>query len=200
MKLTSAGPSPFVRKVRVMLHETNQTDAVEVVDVTANPLESGADAIAANPTGKVPALIRDDGPAIYDSRVITRFLDGRAGSGLYPASRLWETLTLEATAEAIMEASLLMVYEHRFRPAELVFEDWIEAQWTKVSRSLDVINTRWMSHLAGPFDMSHIAVGCALSYLDFRHNARNWRAGRDGLAEWYESFAKRESMVSTAPE
>ena len=57
-----------------------------------------------------------------------------------------------------------------------------------------------MSHLAGPLDMSHIAMGCALGYLDFRHDARGWRVGNKALADWYTDFAKRDSMIATAPE
>jgi len=62
-----------------------------------------------------------------------------------------------------------------------------------------VINARWMSHLAGPLDASHIAVGCALGYLDFRHDARGWRTGVDALAKWNEAFQQRDSMQATAP-
>jgi glutathione S-transferase len=199
MKLLKAGPSPFVRKVLVTLHETGQTDSVETVDVTASPMGADAALAAANPLGKIPCLIRDDGPAIYDSRVICRFLDARAGAGLYPETRQWEVLTLEATSDGIMEAAVLMVYEARFRPEELQFADWTEGQWSKVTRALDALNTRWMSHLHGPLDISHIAVGCALGYLDLRHDARNWREGRDGLAEWYATFSQRDSMVATMP-
>lgn len=200
MQLISAGPSPFVRKVRVLLHETGQSGDVEVVEVAATPVATPPDLAAANPVGKIPALIRPDGPALYDSRVITRYLDARAGAGMYPEKRLWETLTLEATADAIMEAAVLMVYEHRVRPEEKVFDGWIEAQWEKVARSVAAINARWMSHLAGPMDMSHIAVGCALGYLDFRHGGRGWRKGNDALDDWYAVFAERESMKATAPE
>ncbi len=199
MKLISAGPSPFVRKVRVLLHETGQLDDVEIVDIATTPVKSDPQAIAANPTGKIPALIRDDGPAIYDSRVITRFLDARVDAGLYPATRQWETLTLEATADAIMDARVLMVYEHRVRAPEKVDDDWVNAQWGKISRSLSALNTRWMNHLAGPLDISHIAIGCALGYLDFRHDTRQWRTGNDALAAWYDNFSQRESMISTAP-
>lgn len=199
MKLLKAGPSPFVRKVLVTLHETGQTDSVETVDVTASPMGADAALAAANPLGKIPCLIREDGPAIYDSRVICRFLNDRAGSALYPEARQWEVLTLEATADGIMEAAVLMVYEARFRPEDLQFADWVEGQWSKVTRALDALNTRWMSHLHGPIDISQIGVACALGYLDLRHDARNWRDGRDGLAAWYTEFCRRESMLATAP-
>lgn len=199
MQLLQSPASPFVRKVKVTLHETGQLDDVEMVDVTASPMTPDPALISANPLGKIPALMRVDGPTLYDSRVICRFLDARAQAGLYPENRIWDTLTLEATGDAIMEAAVLIIYEERFRPAEKVSMDWIEGQWAKVSRALDALGTRWMSHLHGRLDMGHLAVGCALGYLDFRHEARSWRTGRDALSDWYADFAKRESMIATTP-
>lgn len=199
MKLLMSPSSPFVRKVRVLVLETGQTDAVTEVVVNTTALATAPEVIAANPTGKIPALIRDNGPALYDSRVITRFLDDRAQAGLYPAGRLWDVLTLEATADAILDAAVAMVYEIRLRPAEMQYETMMDAQWEKVSRALNVLNARWMSHLSGPLDMGQISVGCALGYLDFRHKSRNWRNGNDALAEWYATFSTRRSMLETVP-
>jgi glutathione S-transferase len=156
--------------------------------------------VTRNPLGKIPVLEREDGPALYDSRVICRYLDDLAGGGLYPAKpRLWETLTLEATGDGIMEAALLMVYEDRTRPEERRFGGWVEGQWAKIDRALDAVEARWMAHLAGPPDASHIAVGCALGYLDFRLAARDWRPGRPALAAWEARFAARPSMQATRP-
>lgn len=200
MKLMAAKPSPFVRKVRVLILETGQSEDVEIVYIMPSPVAPDEQAMAVNPTGKIPSLIRQDGPAIYDSRVITRYLDARAGAGLYPDARLWETLTLEATADAIMDAGVLMVYEHRVRPEVMVFDDWVEAQWGKIARAVQAINERWMSHLQGPMDMSHIAVGCALAYLDFRQPDRDWRADAQALADWFAAFDAREAMQATRPE
>ncbi|WP_204115008.1 glutathione S-transferase [Shimia biformata] len=199
MQLVYASASPFVRKVCATLHETGQVDDVDLLNVKTTPLTVAQEAAAANPLGKIPALIRPDGPAIYDSRVICRFLDARANAGLYPQNRLWEVLTLEATADGIMDASVLVTYEGRLRPETQQSPDWVAAQWAKVIGALDAIETRWMSHLSGPLDMGQIAVGCALGYLDFRHDARNWRHGHDALAAWYAEFSQRDSMVKTAP-
>lgn len=200
MQLIMSPTSPYVRKVRVMILETGQQDAVEEISVVTNPFEMAADALAANPLGKIPALLRKDGPAIYDSRVITRFLDHRVQAGLYPAARIWEVLTLEATADAILDAAVAMAYEARFKGAEGKNGEWIEAQWVKIAGALSAINSRWMSHLNGPLDMSHIAVACALGYLDFRHDARNWRADHDALSAWSAAFDARASMQATGPD
>lgn len=203
LQLIHSPASPFVRKVRVTLFETNQQDDVALIRVHTTALATAPEAAAANPLGKIPALIRADGPAIYDSRVICRYLAARGANtsdaNLYPEERLWEVLTLEATADGILESAVSMVYERRLRPEALVFEDWLTAQWGKVSGALDALDQRWMSHLNGPFDMGQIAVGCALGYLDFRHQDRNWREGRTALATWYEDFAKRDSMLATVP-
>ncbi len=200
MQLFHSPASPFVRKVVVTLHETGQTGDVEFLAVATTPVNSAPEILAHNPTGKIPALTRPDGPALYDSRVICRYLDARAGGKLYPESRIWDTLTLEATADAIMDAAVLMIYERRIRPVEKQSDDWIEAQWGKVSRAIGAVNTRWMSHLNGPLDMGQISIGCALGYLDFRHEARDWRIGNDALAKWDETFALRPAMQATKPD
>ena len=200
MKLFHTPASPFVRKVMVTLIETGQQEDVTLVSVAGSPTASEQMPLAQNPLGKIPTLIRESGPAIYDSRVICRFFDHRAGGRLYPDSHLWETLTLEATADGIMDAAVLIVYESRCRPEEKRSEDWVESQWDKIARALDALEGRWMSHLSGPLDMGQIAVGCALGYLDFRHGARDWRKGREALAAWYEGFAGRPAMQATEPE
>lgn len=199
MQLLMALASPFVRKVRVTLRETKLLASVEEVNVNTTPLSSDPMVVAANPTGKIPALIRDDGPAIYDSRVITRYLDARAKTNLYPENALWEVLTLEATADAIMDASVLLIYEVRFRTPEMQSADWMTGQWAKVTRGLDALESRWLSHLAGPLHMGQIGTGCALGYLDFRHDSYDWRADHPGLAAWYLGFSARPSMIETAP-
>lgn len=201
MKLFFAGPSPFARYVRVLVDELDMSDQVEMEAVMGTPLDAGSIPVSKAPLGKIPCLDRPDGPAIYDSRVIARYLDERAGGRLYPATpRLWECLTLEATAIGIMDSGVLMVYEGRCRPEEKQHSDWVEGQWAKITRALDAIQERWMSHLAGPLDPAQIALACALGYLDFRMPDRDWRKSRSGLADWEASFSERESMQSTKPE
>ncbi len=200
MKLMYSPASPFVRKVRVLIDEIGWTDRIEMVQASSTPLGTeDADLIAANPTGKIPALVRADGPAIYDSRVICRYLDSVAGGGLYPEGRIWETLTLEATGDALMDAAVLITYDRRFRPADDGQAAWIRGQRLKIDRALDALEARWMSHLFGPLDMGQIAVGCALGYLDFRHGDLDWRKGRPALAAWEEKLRARPSMAATAP-
>ncbi|MHA6265688.1 glutathione S-transferase [Aliiroseovarius sp. CAU 1755] len=199
MQLIFSPASPFARKARMVILETGQQDDIELVEVMSSPTAPAPQLTAANPLSKIPALVRPDGPALYDSRVVTRFLDARAGSDLYPESRIWDVLTVEATGDAIMDAGVLMVYENRCRPADMQFGGWMDAQWGKIEGALDALNARWISQLSGPLDMGQISVGCALGYLDFRHADREWRKGRDALDDWFAVFAARDSFKDTAP-
>ncbi|WP_431297644.1 glutathione S-transferase [Tabrizicola sp. BL-A-41-H6] len=201
MHLYYAPASPFVRKVMILLHEAQATDHVTLVPAAGNPLDPGSMPVAQNPLGKIPALARDDGPALYDSRVICRYLDDRFGTGLYPAApRLWDVLTLEATADGIADAAVLMRYEQVVRPESTRSPEWIDAQWAKVDRALTAVETQSMPLLLGPLTIAQVAMGAALGYLDFRQADRNWRAGRPALAAWWATFAKRPSVVATGPE
>ncbi|MFK7838646.1 MAG: glutathione S-transferase [Sulfitobacter sp.] len=200
MKLAYSPTSPYVRKVMIVLHETGQIDDVELENLATTPFAPADGLLPSNPLGKVPALQRPEGPALYDSRVICAYLNDRAQASLYgKGARHWDILTLEATADGILDAALLMTYEARMRPEEKQMSDWTDAQWDKIARACAALNTRWMSHLSGPLDMGQIAVACALGYVDFRHDARGWRRGNDALAGWYASFDSRASMQETQP-
>ena len=202
LTLHYSAASPYVRKVMVLLHETGQTGAVTLAPAAGNPVEPGSMPLGVNPLGKIPALERADGCTLYDSRVICRYLAARSpeGAALYPpAPRLWEVLTLEATADGVLDAALAMRYEALLRPEESRLPAWTEGQWAKIMRSLDALEARWMGHLAGPVCIGQIALGCALGYLDFRFADRPWRDARPALAAWAERFASRASMQATLP-
>ena len=200
MKLYYSPTSPYVRKVMIVLHETGQLDDVELLRASPTPIVPDAALKAKNPLGKVPALERGDGPALFDSRVITAYLDERGKGGLYPeGARQWDTRTIEALGDGMLDAAILMTYEGRLRPERFRWDDWADGQWSKIARSCDTLEALWMSHLAGPLDMGQVAIACALAYADFRHGTRNWRAGHDALAAWFADFESRPSMVATRP-
>lgn len=198
MKLLQAGASPFVRKARIAIIEAGLEDQVEMVAVTASPKAPVATITDQNPLGKIPCLIMDDGNALFDSRAITRYLDAKGSSDLYPKDA-WHVLTLESMGDGIMDAAVAMVYEKRFRPPELVFEDFLDWQWMKITRTLDALEKAWTQHLGKDFTAGHIAVACALGYLDFRHADRDWRSGRPGLTAWKENIRQRPSIAATVP-
>lgn len=200
MRLYHSPTTPFGRKVMVLILELGLKDRIEIVDVMGTPLQPGTMPVDLNPLGKIPALERDEGDVIYDSRVICRYLNDLAGAAMYPpAPALWRTLTLEATSDGMLDAGILMLYEGRLRPADKQFPEWVEAQWAKIARALDAIEADWAAELQAPLNMAQIAVACTLGWLDFRMGVRSWRTGRPKLAAWEAEFSMRPAMLATRP-
>lgn len=199
MQLYTNPASPFCRKIEVILHEVGKSDDIEKTISIGHPTDTGSMPVNVNPVGKIPTLVRDEGPALYDSRVIARYLDQVFGGNLYPESRLWDVLTLEATGDGLCEAAVLMMYEVRSRPEEGRYPPYVEAQWEKVIRTLDALESRGMGLLNGPLNIGQISVGCALGYIDFRHEGRDWRSGRPAITDWFANISERASMKATEP-
>ncbi|TNJ45101.1 glutathione S-transferase [Phaeobacter sp. B1627] len=197
MKLFYSSSSPFVRKVMLVLHETDQLGAVELVQVATTVTSPDAALTASNPLGKIPALARDDGVTLYDSRVICAVLDDRAGGGLYAGG--WDMKVLEATADGIMDAGVSMSYEKRLRPQEKQWDDWLEGQRRKILGACAAVEARWMPVLSGSVNIGQLAMAAALAYVDFRHPDAGWREGNPQLAAWFVDFESRPSMEATRP-
>ncbi len=198
MKLHYAQTSPFVRKVMIAAHEKDLADKIELVETNAAVSE---ELIADNPLQKVPALVTDQGQALYDSLVICDHLDAQAGGPeLIPADPAQRSAVLcrHALADGMMEAALACVMETR-RPEDKQWRGQIERQQGKVSRGLDALEAE-ADTFGDTIDVSTIATGTALGYIDFRLGDMNWRDGRPKLTAWYEAFANRPSMAGTRPD
>jgi glutathione S-transferase len=191
MKLHYSQTSPFVRKVMIAAHEKGLADRIEFVS---------GDLTDDNPLEKVPALVTDKGEALYDSLVICDHLDSQGGGPeLIPGDPVKRSTVLRrhALADGIMEAGLACVMETR-RPDDKQWADLVTRQRGKITRALDALEAEAKS-LGDTVDLSTIATGAALGYVDFRLGDLNWRDGRPKLTAWYESFAKRPSMAGTEP-
>ncbi len=200
MKLRSSPLSPFGRKVKIgaILCDIH-------LDVLPADTSDPADSLREqNPLGKIPVLLRDDGPAIYDSRVIIDYLDMSAGgSVLIPAggeARI-AALTMLALGDGISDAALLQVYENRFRDPETHSARWLDHQAGKVARGLAALEAAPPQPLpvSAAAHVGEIAVACALGYLDLRF-AGAWRAGHPALVGWLDAFSARvPAFEATTP-
>ena len=201
LKLFYSDRSPYVRKVMVTLHEVNLFENVEIVSVRTNPLGVVEDLVDVSPLGKIPTLVLPDGTTIFDSRVICSYLNSIGKSDLYLAQEnlKWSIKTAEANFDGILDAALLMVYEHRYRQDRYQSVEWLENLWKKIERTLDFYNNSSSKILSGSLNMGQISLGCALGYLDYRHNNRNWRAKNQNLRDWFAEFSERLSMRNTIP-
>ena len=195
MKLLYALASPYARKVLIVAHEKGLAGSVEIQ--TAAPMTDGAMVNPVNPLGKVSALIRDDGQALYDSPVICEYLDATgSGPALIPAAgeARWAVLRTQALADGILDAAFSLVMESR-RPESERSASWM-ARWTAaILRGAAAAPTPADSD----WSLAEIALACAFGYLDFRLPEIDWRAEAPGLAAWYAKAAQKTVMVETAP-
>ncbi|WP_321339057.1 glutathione S-transferase family protein [Breoghania sp.] len=188
--LHSSPTSPFGRKAKLAAAELG-LEGLLLVENTETVVPDEA-FLRQNPLGKIPVLITEDGQALYDSRVILEYLDHRAGGGkLLPAdARRFDVLTMQALADGICEASVLMTYEKRFRPEEMWHQPWLDRQEGKVSRALAVANSR-PPEMGTTLDAGCIALACALGYLDLRYEGA-WRKDHASLVTWLDEFSARQ--------
>ena len=197
MKLFHSPLSPYVRKVMITAHEMGLVDQIELVAGTGTPMEPSADVVAANPVGRIPALVTDDAGTLMDSRVICRYLNHLGGGALYDGDE-FRIIAREALAEGAIDSCLLAAYEGRMRPENMQFQPWVDGQLAKARRALQAFNDR-IEEMSGDLSIDKIALGCALGYADFRHGTLGWRDSCPKLDAWYEEFASRPSMQATKP-
>ncbi|MCX5493242.1 glutathione S-transferase family protein [Kaistia dalseonensis] len=186
--LRSSPASPFGRKVKIVARILGLIDGIEIV--AADTADPGDTLRSQNPLGKIPALILEDGMVIYDSRVIADYLDHLAGGGIViPAApeERYPALVMQALADGIMDASLLQVYEKRWREEPLRSAAWLDHHAGKVGRGLDALGELGPG---APIHVGTIAVACALGYLDLRF-AGSWRGDYPGLVAFLDDFAAR---------
>jgi glutathione S-transferase len=197
MKLHWSPRSPFVRKVMIAAHETGLVDRLTCVRTVVAMTAPNAALLPDNPLSKIPTLVLDDGSPLYDSGVICEYLDTlHDGSKLFPADPKvrWIAVRRHALGNGLLDLLILWRNEReRAQPSQA----HLDAYAVKYKAALDVLEKETPAIAATPFGIGHIAIGCALSYADFRFADLNWRAEHPQLAAWHKSFSQRPSARAT---
>ena len=196
MKLCNVSTSPFVRKVRACAITRGIDQQIELVPT--NLAAASPEFMAVNPLGKVPALITDDGVALFDSPVICEYLDSIGDAlPMFPGhgAARWLALKFQAMGDGILDAAVLWRGEMS-KPEDAGRAALIARQRAAIDRTLGALE-------ADPphrhIDIGSITVACALGYLDFRFAARPWREKHPKLAAWFEAFAQNPGIAQTVP-
>lgn len=201
MKLYYSPTSPYVRKVTVLALETGLDARIERIPAATTPVDQNPAVTQANPVGKVPTLVTDDGLHLFDSRVICEYLDSlHAGPKFFPASgpARWAALRQQALADGMLDAALLVRYEGFLRPEDKRWAAWSDGQMKKVLGALAEIESLAPS-LGDRIDIGTVAIACALGYLDFRYSHLNWRGDCPQAAAWAARIFSRPSLQATVP-
>lgn len=200
MKLVGSTTSPFVRKVRVVMAEKR----IDYDFQLANPWSPDTRVPELNPLGKVPVLVMDDGNTLFDSRVITEYLDS-----ISPVARLipepnrqrivvrrWEAL-----ADGMCDSAASIFLEKK-RSEQQQSADWIARQHKKIETGLraaarDLGERSWCC--GESYNLADVALGCALFYLGFRFQQIDWRSSYPNLERFADKIGKRPSFKDTVP-
>jgi glutathione S-transferase len=201
MKLIGSLTSPYVRKARIVFAEKK----IEVPLIQENVWSQDTKIMQANPLGKVPCLVMDDGGAMFDSRVIVEYADTLSPvNKLIPSSGKERAAvkTWEALADGILDASILARLEATWRPDEQKSQAWIDRQLNKVNVSLKAMSnglgeSEWC--FGNQMSLADISVGCALDYLIFRFPNIQWQKAHPNLNRLYKKLMSRPSFANTVP-
>lgn len=203
MKLIGSITSPYARKVRIVMLEKK----LDYHFVEENVWAADTTVPDANPLGKVPCLVMEGGEAVFDSRVIVEYLDTLSPVGkLIPAQgrERAEVKTWEALADGVLDAAILARLEASWagRGEGQRSQAWIDRQTGKIHASLKAMSVGLGDKLfcsGVHFSLSDVAVGCALSYLDFRFAQIDWRSKHPNLGRLQEKLNQRSSFIETQP-
>lgn len=206
MKLFWTPASPFVRKVTVTAHELGLYERLEIHPTYwphawgTNTIEFDPAFAAANPIGRIPALVTDEGIALAESNWICDYLASRAGRPLMPAQgpERWRSARLQALGDGALEAMIARRAESLRTRAERS-ENFLGKQRDRIRRCVDALDAQIEELRGQGISLPGITAAVACGYMDFRYPEDAWREGHPALAAWYEAFAQRDSMRRTMP-
>ena len=190
-KILYSPASPYAAKARMAATHAGY----DFEPVLTKTDDVPADLIAANPLGKIPALITDDGKGVFDSKVITQFLNRASGGKLLPknADKRLDAEMLESLADGICDCAIAIAYERRQRPEDKQYQPWIDKQWAKIVRALDHLETQGPK-LPAKIHAGHIALAACLGYLGLRFP--EWSKGRPKLKRWLKKFTDKHANLA----
>jgi glutathione S-transferase len=192
MKLLFTKRSPYARKARIIALE--KEIPLELVDEDLQ--NKSPRLLDANPLGKVPTLILDNGTTVYDSPVICQYLDS-LNDKMIMIPRLGperiEVLKWEAFADDLMTAAINLYMEKVRHPYDF-HKDFVTAVEKNIGGSYVYIEKN-LSGLAN-FNLAVVAVVSAIGYIHFRLPHLQVKGE---LRQWFTEVSQRPSIAQTVP-
>jgi glutathione S-transferase len=192
MKLLYTKRSPYARKVRAVALEKNIP--LELVDEDLQ--KKSQRLLDANPLGKVPTLVLDNGTTVFDSPVICQYLDNLNDKVMMvprEESERTEVLKWEAFADDLMTAAINL-YMEKVRHPQDFHKDFAAAAEKNILSAYGYIEQNIPK--LKKFNLASIAVASAIGYIHFRLPSLKVQGA---LLQWFEEISKRPSMAQTIP-
>jgi glutathione S-transferase len=140
MLLIGVNRSPYTRRVAITL----RAYGVPFEQRDLSGFGNRAEVRTANPLGRIPALVLDDGEVLVDSSAIIDHLDEAYGRdhALTPASGADRRAVLKVAALMMgaCDKSLQAAYERNHHPAEKVHQPWIDDCMAQMMSALAAVD------------------------------------------------------------
>lgn len=198
IQLISATPSPYARKVRIVLIEKG----IPFDLITEVPWDSTTKTPQFNPLEKLPVLILEDGSSVYESHHILEYIEAKLPGLPMLSNNVDERLfakEVEVVADGMCDALVLSFFE---KQREHQSTEWTARQMRKVDGGFRAL-AEWVENkqfLVGDrFGLADVAAGSVCGYVDVRWPEYPWRSRYPSLAKYVDGLNERQSFKDTVP-
>lgn len=196
MKLIYSNASPYARTVRIAIRELNLLNDVE--EIAQHPFDNPAQLISFNPLCKVPCLIDENDNGLFDSQVITEYLDNKVSGNLFvEINKDWSLKTFYSLTRGILDSAVAWKQD-KMRGEKGKSEFWQERFRKSIERGLNFLQKR-LDEFPKSFSALDINLMTVLDYLEFRHPDYEWQEMHPDLVSWHEARKSKESIEATIP-
>ena len=200
LKLISATPSPYARKVRIALAEKN----IPFELITEVPWNSDTSVPQYNPLEKLPVLLLEDGGAIYESAFILEWLERK-----FPEPALMPVATdayLEARrymvlADGVCDAFLIYFFETLRTPTQQSAQ-WMARQLRKIEGGVAALARDLGDRdyaVGGRLTFADISIVALFGWFAVRFPDFNLRGRYPNLARYWDRLEEGPSFLATVP-
>lgn len=198
MELYLNATSPYARLVRIVLLEKGLADAVTLK--WCDPWADDAELLKANPAGRIPALLTEEGTTLSESMLIAVYLDGVSpNKPMIPTAGLGEVLHLTGLGQNLMDAAFNTVIARKHYGKEIDASELGQRRSRAMQRLLKQLDGELgEEQQSSTINLGHIATAVALDYLAFRLPEVNWKEEYPQLQSWHAGLSARKSFQQTA--
>ena len=198
MELYLNATSPYARLVRIVLLEKDLADAVTLK--WCDPWADDAELLKANPAGRIPALVTEEGTTLSESMLIAVYLDSVSPNPpMLPAASRGDVLHLAGLGQNLMDAAFTTVIARKHYGNEIDESELGQRRSRAIQRLLKQLNNELgEKQQASNVNLGEIAIAVALDYLAFRLPEVNWKEEYPRLLAWHAGVTARGSFQETA--
>jgi glutathione S-transferase len=198
MELYLNATSPYARLVRIVLLEKDLAGAVTLK--WCDPWADDAELLKANPAGRIPALVTQEGTTLSESMLIAVYLDSVSPNPpMLPAASLGDVLHLAGLGQNLMDAAFTTVIARKHYGNEIDESELGQRRSRAIQRLLKQLNSELgEKQQASIINLGETAIAVALDYLAFRLPEVNWKEVYPRIQAWHAGVIARSSFQETA--